>query len=78
MAGRQTLDLLIGVRILSPQPYMVPSSSGLGRGPLKAKTRVRFPLGPPIFSRVSGLLMYVPSERDKTVMINLLSLRRII
>jgi len=35
-------------------------------------------LGPPIFSRVSGLLMYVPSERDKTVMINLLSLRRII
>src|SRR5262249_32298613 len=25
----------------------LPSSSGLGRGPLKAKTRVRFPLGAP-------------------------------
>ncbi len=60
MAGRQTLDLLIGVRILSPQSsgvperskifwgaHLVPSSRGLGRGPLKAKTRVRIPLGPP-------------------------------
>ena len=27
---------------------MVPSSSGLGRGPLKAKTRVQISLGPPI------------------------------
>ncbi len=26
---------------------LVPSSRGLGRGPLKAKTRVRLPLGPP-------------------------------
>jgi tRNA (guanine-N7-)-methyltransferase len=54
-AGRQTLDLLIGVRILSPQPkffnyylpVLVPSSRGPGRSPLKAKTRVRIPLGPP-------------------------------
>ncbi len=54
MAVRQTLDLLIGVRILSPQiklNRMVPSSRGLGRGPLKAKTRVRIPLGPPLKSR---------------------------
>lgn len=27
---------------------MVPSSRGLGRGPLKAATRVRIPLGSPI------------------------------
>ena len=27
----------------------LPSSSGLGRGPLKAQTRVRFPLGAPLF-----------------------------
>ena len=47
MVGRQALDLLTGVRILSPQPNTVPSSRGLGRGPLKAKTRVRIPLGPP-------------------------------
>ena len=38
-----------GSNPLSPA-IMVPSSSGLGRGPLKAKTRVRLPLGPPIFS----------------------------
>ena len=31
---------------------LAPSSSGLGRGPLKAETRVRFPLGPP--KRTSG------------------------
>src|SRR5574337_341577 len=29
---------------------MAPSSSGLGRGPLKAETRVRSPLGPPMSS----------------------------
>ncbi len=46
MAGQQTLDLPVGVRVLSPQ-YVVPSSSGPGRGPLKAETRVRLPLGPP-------------------------------
>lgn len=28
--------------------FLVPSSSGLGRGPLKAATRVQIPLGSPI------------------------------
>lgn len=28
---------------------VLPSSSGLGRGPLKAETRVRVPLGAPLF-----------------------------
>ncbi len=67
MAGRQTLDLLIGVRILSPQPFVVPSSRGLGRGPLKAKTRVRIPLGPPkksmAYPETSGLPF---AERGRT------------
>src|SRR5215813_6220435 len=30
--------------------WTLPSSSGLGRGPLKAKTRVRLPLGAPLAS----------------------------
>ena len=33
---------------LFPPHHTAPSSSGLGRGPLKAETRVRVPLGPPI------------------------------
>ncbi len=31
------------------------SSSGLGRGPLKAETRVRVPYGPPRFDREASL-----------------------
>ena len=46
---------------------MVPSSSGLGRGPLKAKTRVQISLGPPITKKahlmVSFLLFRCPRER---------------
>lgn len=34
---------------------MVPSSSGLGRGPLKAKTRVQISLGPPIIKELAFL-----------------------
>ena len=34
---------------------MVPSSSGLGRGPLKAKTRVQISLGPPIINELAFL-----------------------
>ena len=33
---------------------VLPSSSGLGRGPLKAETRVRVPLGAPFRSIASG------------------------
>ena len=67
MVGRQALDLLTGVRILSPQP-LVPSSRGLGRGPLKAVTRVRIPLGLPIKSMtysVSACLF--SSKREENV-----------
>ncbi len=61
MVGQQTLDLYAGVRILPPQPEfslenlypdlfnVAPSSSGLGHRPLKAKTRIRIPSGPPFF-----------------------------
>lgn len=51
MAGRLTLDQVILVRIQVPQPESkAPSTSGLGRNPLKVKTRVRIPLGLPIFT----------------------------
>jgi hypothetical protein len=33
-------------------PHLSPSSRGLGRGPFKAKTRVRIPLGTPDFARL--------------------------
>ena len=36
------------VSALFPPHHTAPSSSGLGRGPLKAETRVRVPLGPPM------------------------------
>ena len=35
------------VTLRPPSGLALPSSSGLGRGPLKAETRVRFPLGAP-------------------------------
>ena len=37
----------------------VPSSRGLGRGPLKAKTRVRLPLGPPIKQKRLNVAFFV-------------------
>lgn len=37
-----------GSNPLSPAKR-VPSSRGLGRSPLKAKTRVQIPLGPPLY-----------------------------
>jgi hypothetical protein len=51
--GRQVLALVAGVRILLPQPThdTAPSSRGPGHGPLKAETRVRIPLGPPLECR---------------------------
>jgi hypothetical protein len=48
--GRQVLALVVGVRILSPQPkniLVAPSSSGLGHRPLKAEAGIRTPLGLP-------------------------------
>src|SRR6266850_4852747 len=54
MVGRRVLAPVMGVRALLPQPLTVdwaaPSSRGLGHGPLKAETRVRIPLGPPLQS----------------------------
>src|SRR5882724_5344494 len=53
MVGRRVLAPVMGVRALLPQPLTVdwaaPSSRGPGHGPLKAETRVRIPLGPPLF-----------------------------
>lgn len=37
---------------------MVPSSRGLGRGPLKAATRVRIPLGSPIQTAASKMAAF--------------------
>src|SRR2546425_1764921 len=55
MVGRRVLAPVMGVRALLPQPLTVdwpaPSSRGPGHGPLKAETRVRIPLGPPLESR---------------------------
>src|SRR2546428_10998806 len=52
MVGRRVLAPVMGVRALLPQPLTVdwpaPSSRGPGHGPLKAETRVRIPLGPPL------------------------------
>ena len=45
---------------------MVPSSSGLGRGPLKAKTRVQISLGPPIIKKLAfrrAFLLFSVSPR---------------
>ncbi len=39
--------------------HLVPSSRGLGRGPLKAKTRVRIPLGPPIKILPMEIKLYI-------------------
>src|SRR5205823_3637180 len=52
MVGRRVLAPVMGVRALLPQPssrvWPAPSSRGPGHGPLKAETRVRIPLGPPL------------------------------
>ena len=48
----------------------VPSSRGLGRGPLKAKTRVRLPLGPPTknkkLSFIEGFLFFMMKSGRRT------------
>lgn len=50
---------------------MVPSSSGPGRGPLKAKTRVQISLGPPTTKKLTFLgglfLLFTVSPRIELV-----------
>ena len=45
----------------APNRHSLPSSSGLGRGPLKAQTRVRFPLGAPPYLATKTTVV-VPSK----------------
>ena len=42
---------------------MVPSSSGLGRGPLKAATRVQIPLGSPLKKSAQTALFLMVMRR---------------
>ena len=44
---------------------MVPSSSGLGRGPLKAATRVRISLGSPIQTAVMKMAAFSAHRQNK-------------
>ena len=45
MAGQRFLVPYVRVRLLPPQPYVAPSSSGLGRRPLKAEVEGSNPFG---------------------------------
>ncbi|MDI3547340.1 MAG: hypothetical protein PWR10_992 [Halanaerobiales bacterium] len=47
MVARMTLDHVVQVRILVPQPVLALSSSGLGRRPLTPVAGVQIPLGLP-------------------------------
>jgi hypothetical protein len=52
LRGLTTLKSLLSARL---QAILAPSSSGLGRRPFTAKTRVRVPLGSPFFGGLGFL-----------------------